>query len=176
VVAAVYPGTWAILQLATGWFSDRVGRKPLIVLGMLVQAAALALLAAGGGSFDSALGAAALLGIGTALVYPTLIAAVSDVAQPRDRATIVGVYRFWRDSGFVAGALLVGFAADALGSGPAIAIVAALTGASGLLVAFTRWKGNGSLRLSRWRPSATSSRPMRPQPLRSSSDGPPKGG
>jgi MFS family permease len=154
VVAAVYPCVWALLQVPTGWFSDYVGRKPLIVLGMLVQGGALAVLVSGGGRFAPALAAAVLLGIGTALVYPTLIAAVSDVVQPRDRAAVVGVYRFWRDSGFVAGALLVGFAADALGSGWAIAIVAALTGASGLLVAGTPWREHRS---GRWLLSATSS-------------------
>jgi MFS family permease len=139
VVAAVYPGVWGFLQLTTGWLSDRAGRKPLIASGMLVQACALALLVAGGGAFGSALAAAALLGLGTALVYPTLIAAVSDVVEPRDRASVVGVYRFWRDSGFVAGALLAGSVADALGSGTAIAIVAVLTAASGLWVTATRW-------------------------------------
>jgi MFS family permease len=140
IVAAVYPALWGILQVAAGWLSDLVGRKPLIVLGMLVQAGALALLAAGGGAFAPSLIAAVLLGIGTALVYPTLIAAVSDVAQPRDRAAVVGVYRFWRDTGFVLGALLAGFAADALGSRAAIAVVAVLTAASGLGVAATRWQ------------------------------------
>jgi MFS family permease len=140
VVAAVYPALWGISQLATGWLSDLVGRKPLIVLGMLVQAGALALLVAGDGTFAASLAAAALLGIGTALVYPTLIAAVSDVVQPRDRATVVGVYRFWRDTGFVLGALLAGFAADALGSRAAIALVAVLTAVSGLGVAATRWQ------------------------------------
>ena len=140
VIASVYPGLWGVLQLATGWLSDLAGRKPLIVLGMLVQAGALALLVAGGGAFAPSLAAAALLGIGTALVYPTLIAAVSDVVQPRDRAAIVGVYRFWRDTGFVLGALLAGFAADALGSRAAIALVAVLTAASGLGVAATRWQ------------------------------------
>ena len=139
VVAAVYPGVWGFLQLMTGWLSDRAGRKPLIASGMLVQACALALLVAGGGAFGPALAAAALLGLGTALVYPTLIAAVSDVVEPRDRASVVGVYRFWRDSGFVAGALLAGLVADALGSGTAIAIVAVLTAASGLWVTATRW-------------------------------------
>jgi MFS family permease len=139
VVAAVYPGVWGFLQLVTGWLSDRVGRKPLIASGMLVQAGALALLVAGGGAFAPALAAAALLGLGTALVYPTLIAAVSDVVEPRDRASVVGVYRFWRDTGLVAGALLAGSVADALGSGTAIAIVAVLTAASGLWVAATRW-------------------------------------
>jgi MFS family permease len=139
IVAAVYPGVWGFLQLMTGWLSDRAGRKPLITSGMLVQACALALLVAGGGAFGPALAAAALLGLGTALVYPTLIAAVSDVVEPRDRASVVGVYRFWRDSGFVAGALLAGSVADALGSGTAIAIVAVLTAASGLWVTATRW-------------------------------------
>jgi MFS family permease len=139
-VAAVYPGVWGLLQVGTGWLSDRVGRKPLIVAGMLVQAAALAVLVAGGGAFAPAVVAAALLGVGTALVYPTLIAAVSDVVQPRDRASVVGVYRFWRDTGFVVGALLAGFVADALGSGTAIAIVGGLTAASGLAVAVTPWR------------------------------------
>jgi len=137
-VAAVYPAVWGAGQLVTGWLSDRHGRRPLIVLGMLVQAGALALLAAGGGAFGPALVAAVLLGAGTALVYPTLIAAVSDAAQPLERAQLVGVYRFWRDFGFVAGALLAGFVADALGAGEAIVIVAALTGASGLWVAVAR--------------------------------------
>lgn len=140
IVAAVYPAVWGLLQIGTGWFSDHVGRKRLIAVGMFVQAAALALLVAGGGAFAPALSAAALLGLGTALVYPTLIAAVSDVVQPRDRATVVGVYRFWRDTGFVAGALIVGFLADALSSGSAIAIVSALTAFSGAIVAVTPWR------------------------------------
>jgi MFS family permease len=141
-VAAVYPGVWGFLQLVTGELSDRLGRKPLIVFGMFVQAAALVLLVVGGGAFTPALAAAALLGTGTALVYPTLIAAASDVVQPRDRAAIVGVYRFWRDTGFVVGALLGGFAADSLGSGQAIAIVAGLTALSGLWVVLTPWRGH----------------------------------
>jgi MFS family permease len=136
-VAAVYPGVWGGGQLATGWLSDRTGRKPLIVLGMLVQGAALALLAAGGGSFGSALAAAVMLGVGTALVYPTLIAAVSDAVEPRDRAQAVGIYRYWRDTGLVAGGLLAGFVADALGIVDAIAIVAGLTTLSGLVVMAT---------------------------------------
>ena len=138
-VAAVYPAVWGAGQLGTGWLSDHTGRKPLIVTGMLVQAAALALLVAGGGAFEPALAAAALLGAGTALVYPTLIAAVSDVAQPVERAQLVGVYRFWRDSGFVAGALLAGFLADAFGAAWAIGVVAGLTLASGLWVLVTRF-------------------------------------
>jgi MFS family permease len=170
VVAAVYPGTWGFLQLGTGWLSDRAGRKPLITFGMLVQAGSLALLVAGGGAFAPSLGAAALLGVGTAFVYPTLLAAVSDVVQPRDRASVVGVYRFWRDSGFVFGALLAGFVADALGSGTAIALVAALTGASGLVVATTPWEPRAGprLRLHQWLLSPTFSWPIRTHGLRSS--------
>jgi MFS family permease len=139
IVAAVYPAVWGLGQLATGALSDRTGRKPLITIGMLVQAGALALLVAGGGEFVPAFGAAVLLGLGTALVYPTLIAAVSDVAQPVDRAQLVGVYRFWRDFGFVMGALLVGLVADAFGAGAAIAVVSALTAGSGIWIAATRW-------------------------------------
>jgi MFS family permease len=139
VVAAVYPAVWGIGQLGAGWLSDRTGRKPLIVTGMLVQAVALAGLVAGGGSVAAAVPAAAVLGVGTALVYPTLIAAVSDAVQPARRAPAVGRYRFWRDMGLVAGALLSGLVADALGDGAAIAVVAALTGVSGLVVASTRW-------------------------------------
>jgi MFS family permease len=138
-VAALYPAVWGAGQILTGWLSDAVGRKPLIVLGMVVQAGALALLVAGGGAFAPALAAAALLGVGTALVYPTLIAAVSDAVTPIARAPAVGVYRFWRDFGFVVGALLAGLVADAAGSGAAIVVVAALTGGSGIWVAATRW-------------------------------------
>jgi len=140
IVAAVYPALWGAGQLATGWLSDHTGRKPLIVLGMLVQGAALAVLALGDGAFEPALAAAALLGVGTALVYPTLIAAVSDAVQPRDRAPAVGVYRFWRDAGFALGALLAGVVADTSGAGTAITVVAALTAASGLVVAATPWR------------------------------------
>jgi MFS family permease len=139
VVAAVYPAVWGAGQLLTGWLSDHTGRKPLIVTGMLVQAGALALLVAGGGAFVPALAAAVLLGIGTALVYPTLLAAVSDAVQPVERVQVVGVYRFWRDFGFVIGALLAGFVADAAGAGTAIAVVAGLTAGSGVWVAFTTW-------------------------------------
>ncbi|HEY6030796.1 MAG TPA: MFS transporter [Gaiellaceae bacterium] len=139
VVAAVYPAVWGLGQLATGWLSDHTGRKPLIALGMLVQAGALAVLVAGSGAFTPSLVAAVGLGVGTALVYPTLIAAVSDTIEPRERAQAVGVYRFWRDSGFVLGALISGFVADSIGAGGAIVLVAALTGGSGLWVAATRW-------------------------------------
>jgi MFS family permease len=146
VVAGVYPLVWGAGQLATGWLSDHTGRKPLIAAGMLVQAGALALLVAGDGSFALSLAAATLLGIGTAMVYPTLIAAVSDASQPRDRARIVGVYRFWRDFGFVLGALIAGFLADAASPKAAFALVAALTAASGLIVAATAWTPRPALR------------------------------
>jgi MFS family permease len=140
IVAAVYPVVWGAGQLLTGWLSDHTGRKPLIASGMVVQAAALGLLVLGNGRFSFALAAAILLGAGTAMVYPTLLAAVSDASQPRDRARVVGVYRFWRDFGFVLGALIAGFAADAASPRAAIVIVAALTTASGVLVAATPWR------------------------------------
>jgi MFS family permease len=113
---------------------------------MLVQAGALGLLVLGDGAFTPSLAAAALLGVGTAMVYPTLIAAVSDASQPRDRARVVGVYRFWRDFGVVLGALIAGIGADAASPETAILIVAALTAASGLLVAVTTWQQRASLR------------------------------
>ena len=140
IVAAVYPIVWGAGQLLTGWLSDCTGRKPLIAGGMIIQAVALVLLVVSNGGFELALTAAVLLGAGTAMVYPTLLAAVSDVSQPRDRARVVGVYRFWRDFGFVLGALIAGFGADATSPRAAIAIVAALTAASGLAVAATRWQ------------------------------------
>ena len=149
-VAAVYPALWGVGQLLTGWLSDYTGRKPLIASGMLVQASALSLLLAGGGAFVPALAAAILLGLGTALVYPTLIAAVSDAVQPVERAPAVGVYRFWRDLGFVAGALISGLVADALGASEAIAAVAVLTAASGAWVAGTTWTAETA------RPASTS--------------------
>ena len=134
VLVALYPAVWGLGQLVTGALSDRTGRKPLIVTGMLVQAAALGLVAATD-SFAWWAGAAVLLGAGTALVYPTLLAAVGDVAHPAWRARAVGVYRLWRDGGFAVGALLAGLVADAWGIDAAVWTVAALTAASGLLVA-----------------------------------------
>jgi MFS family permease len=134
LVAGVYPGVWSVAQIATGHWSDSVGRKPLIVAGMFVQAAALVLLALSDGAIGVAVGAAALLGLGTALVYPTLIAAISDAVSPVARAPVVGVYRFWRDMGYAVGALIAGVTADALGYGGAITVVAGLTAASGLWV------------------------------------------
>jgi MFS family permease len=146
VVAAAYPVVWGAGQLLTGWLSDHTGRKPLISAGMLVQAGALGLLVAGDGSFSPSLAAAVLLGVGTAMVYPTLIAAVSDGSQPRDRARIVGVYRFWRDFGFVLGALIAGLVADATSPQTAIVIVSVLTAGSGLVVAATSWQPRPALR------------------------------
>jgi MFS family permease len=146
VVAAAYPVVWGAGQLLTGWLSDHAGRKPLITAGMLVQAGALGLLVAGDGAFSPSLAAALLLGAGTAMVYPTLIAAVSDASQPRDRARVVGVYRFWRDFGFVLGALIAGIGSEATSTRTAILIVAVLTGASGLFVAVTSWQPRRALR------------------------------
>ena len=136
LVAGIYPAVWAAAQIWAGHLSDRVGRKPLIVGGMFVQAGGLVLLAVSNGAFGAAIIAAALVGLGTAFVYPTLIAAISDVVAPVERATVVGVYRFWRDMGYVVGGLVVGLAADAIDYGGAIALVAGLTAASGLWVAF----------------------------------------
>jgi MFS family permease len=134
LVAAVYPGAWSLTQIATGHWSDSAGRKPLIVAGMLVQAGALGLLTVSNGSVAIAIAAAGVLGLGTALVYPTLIAAISDVVAPVARAPVVGVYRFWRDMGYAVGAVIAGTTADALGYGGAIAFVAALTAFSGMWV------------------------------------------
>jgi MFS family permease len=133
LLAAVYPGVWGAAQIGTGALSDRIGRKGLIVAGMLVQAAAIAMIAAGS-SFEIWLVAAAVLGLGTAMVYPTLLATVADVADPPWRASALGVYRLWRDLGFAAGAILIGLIADASGAVSAIWVVAALTAASGLVV------------------------------------------
>ena len=114
---------------------------------MLVQAAALALLVVGTGRFAPSVLAAILLGVGTAMVYPTLIAAVSDVSQPLDRARTVGVYRFWRDFGFVLGAGIAGLGADAISARAAIAFVAVLTAASGVVVVATSWQRGSKLEL-----------------------------
>jgi MFS family permease len=134
ILAALYPAVWGLGQLATGALSDRVGRKRLIAAGMALQAAALALVAAGH-SFTVWAVAAVLLGVGTAMVYPTLLAAVGDVAHPAWRARAVGVYRLWRDGGFAVGALLAGIVADLSGIPAAIWTVAVLTAASGAVVA-----------------------------------------
>ena len=134
VLAALYPGVWGLGQLYTGGLSDRVGRKPLIVGGMLTQAAAIAWIAATGSFLAWAIGAM-VLGAGTAMVYPTLLAAIGDVAHPTWRARSVGIYRLWRDSGFAIGALLAGILADLISIPAAIYAVAALTAMSGFVVA-----------------------------------------
>lgn len=133
-LAAIYPGVWGLGQLVTGPLSDRLGRKGLIVAGMVTQALAIAGLAATHGFVAWAI-AAVVLGLGTAMVYPTLIAAIGDVAHPAWRASALGVYRFWRDLGFAVGALVSGLVADRLGYAGAIWVVAALALASGLVVA-----------------------------------------
>jgi len=134
VLAALYPAVWSAGQLATGALSDRVGRKWLIATGMGVQAVAIALVAVDT-TFSAWAAAAVLLGAGTAMVYPTLLAAIGDVAHPAWRARSVGVYRLWRDGGFAVGALLAGLIADSFGILTSIWVVAALTAASGLVVA-----------------------------------------
>jgi MFS family permease len=130
----IYPFTWGVLQLWTGAWSDRVGRKWLIAGGMLIQAFALGAIAMTNG-FAGWLGAAALLGVGTAMVYPTLLASVGDVAHPSWRGSAVGVYRLWRDSGYAVGGVMAGTLADAFGMRAAIGAAAVLTGLSGLVVA-----------------------------------------
>jgi MFS family permease len=141
-LAALYPAVWGAGQLATGWASDRLGRKWLIAAGMGVQAAGLLLIALSGAPLGGRgqappawVTGAVLLGAGTAMVYPTLLAAVGDVAHPSWRAGAVGVYRLWRDAGYAVGALAAGLLADRLGLAAAIAAVGGLTAASGALVA-----------------------------------------
>jgi MFS family permease len=134
-IAAVYPATWGFLQLATGAASDRLGRKWMIAIGMWLQAIAITMFLLKD-AFAIWLLAAVLLGAGTALVYPVLLAAIGDVVDPLQRASAVGVYRLWRDLGYAAGALLAGGIAQLLGRGWAIAAIAALTLFSGTVVAF----------------------------------------
>jgi len=135
LVAGTYPAVWGMGQMLTGALSDRVGRKPLIVSGMLVQALALVMLVLSGAELGPAVAAAALLGAGTALVYPALIAAVSDRVTPLERPAAIGVYRFWRDAGYAVGGLLAGALADLGGFDEAILVTAGLTAASGLVAA-----------------------------------------
>lgn len=134
LLAAAYPATWGITQIVTGALSDRVGRRRLIVAGMLAQALAIASIAAWTG-FVPWLIAAAVLGLGTAMVYPTLIAVVADVAVPGERGAVVGIYRFWRDLGVAIGAVLIGVLANWFSSTVAIMVVAGMTAGSGVIVA-----------------------------------------
>ena len=133
ILAALYPAAWGLCQLVTGPLSDQVGRKPLIAGGMLLQAIALSWIAVGDGFAWWVVGAI-VLGVGTAMVYPTLLAAIGDVADPSWRARSVGVYRLWRDSGFAVGALLAGLLADVVSITAATHVVAALTALSGIVV------------------------------------------
>ncbi len=136
VLAALYPLVWGAAQLGTGWVSDVVGRLPMITAGMVLQAAAISIV----GWSDTYwlwLAGVVLLGLGTAMVYPTLLAAIGDAVHPFERATTMGVYRFWRDAGAMTGALLGGILADLFGFGLAIQVVATLTLASGLFAALS---------------------------------------
>lgn len=133
-LAAAYPAVWGMGQIVTGALSDRVGRKGLIVAGMWVQAGGMATTALSSSFLGFALGAVCL-GLGTAMVYPTLLAAIGDVAHPSWRASSVGVYRLWRDLGYAVGAVLAGLVADFLGLSAAVWVIAGLTFGSGLVVA-----------------------------------------
>jgi MFS family permease len=133
ILAAIYPGVWSLAQLGTGALSDKTGRKGMIVGGMWLQSVGILLVLLMKG-FTPWAGSMVLLGLGTALVYPTLLAAISDVAHPDWRASAVGVYRLWRDGGYAVGALLAGALADVLGVPWAIGVIAALTFASGAVV------------------------------------------
>jgi MFS family permease len=144
-LAAVYPATWGLGQILTGAWSDRVGRKWLIAWGMWIQAIGIGTVVLSSGFAGFALGAA-LLGVGTAMVYPTLLAAISDVAHPSWRASSVGVYRLWRDLGYAVGALCAGVTADVVGLAAAMWLVAALTFASGIVIVC---RMSETLRLSR---------------------------
>jgi MFS family permease len=145
LIAALYPGVWGVSQLFTGALSDQWGRKWLIVAGMGVQALGIWLFVVSQG-ISVWLGGAGLLGVGTALVYPTLLATIADVAHPAWRASAVGVYRLWRDGGYAVGALLAGLLADQLGIPAAITAVGGLTLLSGIIVAVvmqeTRWQAH----------------------------------
>ena len=133
-LAAIYPATWGGFQLFTGAWSDQVGRKWLITGGMTVQAVGIVGVVAADAFFGFAIGCT-LLGAGTAMVYPTLLAAIGDVAHPSSRASAVGVYRLWRDLGYAVGAIVAGITADALGLNAAMYMAAGLTLASGAVVA-----------------------------------------
>lgn len=133
-LAAIYPASWGILQLYTGYLSDTVGRKLLITIGMWVQAVGICLIAGVDAFWLFALGCL-LLGAGTAMVYPTMLAAIGDVSHPSWRASAVGIYRFWRDLGYAVGAIVAGITADAFGVPTAVFLVGIVTFLSGLVVA-----------------------------------------
>jgi MFS family permease len=139
LLVAVYPAVWGVTQILTGALSDRWGRKHLITAGMLTQAVALALIAIGE-TFGAWLAAGALLGVGTAMVYPTLLAVIGDVAHPLWRARSVGVYRLWRDSGYAVGAVVGGVTADLWGLRAAVWSAAAITVASAVGVAIRMYE------------------------------------
>jgi MFS family permease len=147
IVSATYPAVWGIAQLFTGAVSDRWGRKWLIASGMWVQALGIGLFVMGN-SFGAWLSGAMVLGFGTALVYPTLLAAVSDVAHPDWRASAVGVYRLWRDGGYAVGAILAGLLADAFNLPIAIAAIGGLTFLSGVIVAGVMYETLPALRIA----------------------------
>ena len=134
-LVATYPLTWSVAQLATGAWSDRIGRKPLIASGMWVQAVGIGVIAVAQNGWGFTIGIV-LLGLGTAMVYPTLLAAIGDVASPASRASSIGVYRLWRDLGYPVGAVLTGVTADMLGVSAALWFVAALTACSGVIAAW----------------------------------------
>jgi MFS family permease len=146
-LAAIYPGVWGLGQLITGGLSDRTGRKPLIVAGMWTQAFGILVILLGDTYRWWALGSV-LLGIGTALVYPVLLAAIGDVAHPEWRASAVGVYRLWRDGGYAVGALLAGVLTDLFDERWAIGAAAGLTFASGVVVAVTMYETLGARPIS----------------------------
>jgi len=133
-LAAIYPATWGFFQLVTGHLSDSLGRKGLIVWGMWIQSIGIVVTLFSSEFLGFALGGV-LLGLGTAMVYPTLLAAIGDVAHPNWRASAVGVYRLWRDSGYAIGAIISGLIADLFGINAAIGLVAGITFLSGIIVA-----------------------------------------
>jgi MFS family permease len=161
---------WGLGQLATGALSDRWGRKPFIVGGMLLQAAALALVAVGDVFSVWAL-AAVLLGAGTAMVYPTLLAAIGDVAHPAWRARSVGIYRLWRDGGFAVGALLAGVLADLYGIRAAVWVVAAVTAVSGAVVAMRMYETHQRPRACAAQPTQSDSSSVTDDPPTSGEEG-----
>lgn len=133
ILAAIYPMSWGLFQLWTGHWSDKVGRKWLIVWGMWLQALGIVVTVFSSTFVGFSIGAL-MLGIGTAMVYPTLLAAIGDVAHPSWRASSVGVYRLWRDSGYAIGAIISGITADFFGINIAILLIAFITFLSGGIV------------------------------------------